>query len=146
MARDEIGARNAPIDVVPDDVLLEWCDAENREARALYLANAVTILDGDHQDGAKHAELKPIVAALLQRAGDKEEFLKIIASRLRPNGWTGSLAAIYRRNADVLEDLKADTPDCAAEIDAVANELRAVAVSQEAEEQEEHRLGNERFE
>lgn len=146
MARDEIGPRNAPIDVVPDEVLLDWCDADNPESRALYLAATVTILDGDHQDGAKNAELKPIVPALLQRAGDKAIFLGIVAGRLRPSGWTGSLAAIFSRNAGILESLKDTAPAFSGEIGIAVEELKTYAATEEAREREEHRQRNERFE
>jgi hypothetical protein len=84
---------------VSDDVIIGWCDGDSM---ARYpLAAAVALL---FKRPADHAPLV-VTRQLLVKAPDPEAVLKEIVRRLRPTGWSGSLATTLESRLKLLEQL-----------------------------------------
>lgn len=102
--------RGSPLDTVPVETLLAWAELapERRYAR---LGEVLSLFHKDQIDSA--IGLNPVFIALLEQAPDKAAFLGDAYSRLHPNGWSGSLAAILAHRLALLEGLP-DHPDITA--------------------------------
>jgi hypothetical protein len=91
-----------PMDVVPDDTLLAWC---NRDPQARYpFATAIAPLFVQTNDENPHG-WRSITRALLLNAPDKDAVFKEIASRLFPTGGVGSLSSQNESRLKLLNQL-----------------------------------------
>lgn len=133
-----------PLSVLPDDVLLEWCD-KDPDIRYPFAAS-IALLFNRANDRTPH-EWLPIAEQLLNRAPDPVPVFKEISSRLRPRSWSGSLASKYDSRLQLLDKLAIGTQ---AAVVAAFNEYRAELVrtiaKQRQSELNEDRARSERFE
>jgi hypothetical protein len=99
---DLVQFNKSPLDVVPDDVLIGWCDKAPAVRYPLIAASAS--LFKRPRENEDH-EWKPLAARLLQGAPDKRGVLAEIVYGLRPRSWSGSLAAKLESRLKLLERL-----------------------------------------
>jgi hypothetical protein len=101
------GQRANPLDSVPDDELLKWCD-EDPDRRYPAIASVVTISCAASESDPQ--QWTAIALRLLGRAPNQLEVLKQFVRQFTPRGvWSGSLASILEANArllDVLDDVE----------------------------------------
>ena len=88
--------RGNPLDGVPIDVMLNWCDTEPDRYQAV--SRAVSF-----QAGAKWT---PLAMEMLKRAPDPLAILKMFVQRFSPGGWSGSLADILETRMGLLDQLQ----------------------------------------
>jgi hypothetical protein len=99
---DLLRFHKSPLDVVPDEVLLEWCD---RDPAVRYpLAAASATLFRRPKDGKPH-EWTPLASKLLEKAPDPRRVFREIVQRLYPMSWSGSLATKLELRLKLLEQL-----------------------------------------
>ena len=141
----DIQLLNKPVfDVVPDAVILAWCD---RDAAVRYpLATEVVTLFKRPKDGEPH-EWTPLAAELLAKASDQRRVFAAIVRRLRPWSWSGSLATKLEGRLALLKTLPGSE---APALKALMAEARAYLQSRIDEERlrekNEDRSRNNRFE
>jgi hypothetical protein len=92
----------SPLDVVPDEVLLEWSDRDPAVRYPLIAASAT--LFRRPKNGEPHA-WTPLAAKLLAEAPDPYRVFNEIVQRLRPTSWSGSLATKLESRLKLLERL-----------------------------------------
>lgn len=88
-------SRRDPVSHAPAEKIIEWANIDIA-ARAPLLAGVVPLfrqLSNDDED-SDVLGWSDIALKLLELAPDKRAFLDVAATRFRPNGWSGSLAAI----------------------------------------------------
>ena len=90
-----------PMDNVPQDELLAWCDGDPAE-RYPIAASVVTLF---RQEGGT-LKWSDTAQALLQRAPDSLTVLKRYVWRFRPTSWSGSLAAAMEAPLVPLHELE----------------------------------------
>ena len=99
---DLLQFRKSPLDVVPDEVLLEWCDRDPAVRYPLMAASAT--LFRRPKDGEPH-EWTPLASRLLAGTPDPRRVFKEIVQRLHPTSWSGSLATTLESRLKLLEQL-----------------------------------------
>ncbi|WP_369723395.1 hypothetical protein AB8Z38_05095 [Bradyrhizobium sp. LLZ17] len=100
-----------PLGVVPDDVLLAWCDADPAVRYPLMAASAGLFKRPANNE--PH-EWLPLASKLLNKSTDPDAVLNEIVRRLRPWSWSGSLATKLEERLKLLEKLPTDhAPDLA---------------------------------
>lgn len=97
--------RKNPLEVVPDDVLLAWCDHDPAVRYPIMAASAC--LFKKPADKEPH-EWLPLASKLLNKAPDPHAVLKEIVRQLRPTSWSGSLATKLEGRLKLLECLPID--------------------------------------
>lgn len=141
---DVIRMDNAnPVDSVPQEELLAWCDRDPAE-RYPIAASVVTLF---RQEGGKPLEWSDTAQALLRRAPDPLTVLKRYVGRFRPESWSGSLAATMEAPLMPLRALEEDPNEAIAQF----AKAEGVRLRQEVErvrlhETEEDKQTDERFE
>jgi hypothetical protein len=142
--RDVIGPdKPNPVDAVPQDALLAWCERDRAE-RYPVAASAVTLFS---QESGKPLEWSDTAQALLRRAPDPLAVLKKYAERFRPQMWSGSLATAMEAPLTPLRTLEEDPNAAIAEFaKAEGLRLRQEIESVRRHETEEDRQTDERFE
>lgn len=92
-------AERSPFSAIPAETLCTWAD---RDSAARYQRlGEVLPLFSDRPDGDDGA-ISTTFLAVLARAPAKVQFLGDLRSRLRPSGWSGSLADLLERRLRVL--------------------------------------------
>ncbi len=94
--------RQNPSSVVPDELLVEWCDA--RPNIRYPFAAGVALLFSRPNDQTPH-EWQPVAKALLERAPDPVAVFKVISARLWPTSFSGSIASKLESRAQLLDKL-----------------------------------------
>jgi hypothetical protein len=136
--------RKNPLDVVPEDELLGWCDQEP-QTRYPAVAAAITIFH--HAEEAGPRQWTNIALCLLDKAPDRVEVLKQFVQQFSPMSWSGSRAAIVEANAKLLDDLMAYPDPAVAEFVAQEKVRLCSAIEQERRhETEMDKKRDERFE
>lgn len=136
--------RKNPIDVVRDDVLIAWCDADP-EVRYPIMA-ACAGLFRRPANNEPH-EWLPLVPKLLAGAPHPETVLKEIVRRLHPMSWSGSLASKLEGRLRLLELLPIDqTPALKDALNAAEAVLRESIITERKREAAQSRSRNRRFE
>jgi hypothetical protein len=134
----------SPLEVVPDDELVAWCDADPAVRYPLMAASAD--LFKRPKDNEPH-EWLPLVSKLLQKAPDPHAVLKEIVRRLRPRSWSGSLATKLEGRLKLLEQLPIDQaqrlPDA---LDSAKADLLEWIIKERKNEAAESRAHGGRFE
>ncbi|MEF3367374.1 hypothetical protein V3H18_12590 [Methylocystis sp. 9N] len=130
------------LDVVPDEVLLQWCDRD--PALRYPLTAAVATLFRRPKAGESH-EWTPLTPKLLEQAPDPKLVLKEIIRRLYPSSWSGSLATKLEGRLKLLSSLPC-SPALAAQIAAAKADLEVYISNEHRRELEEDRGRNNRFE
>lgn len=98
-----------PLDVVPDNTLLAWCD-EDPHNRYPLMARLITI--SLHLGEAGKRQWTSIAIRLLEKAPDRIQVLRQFTRQFSPMSWSGSLAAAIESNAELLDELES-FPDAA---------------------------------
>ena len=99
---DLIRLHKSPLDVVPDEMLLEWC-SRDPVVRYLLMAASATLFKRPTQD--KPHQWTPLASELLTNSPDAPAVFKEIVQRLRPMSWSGSLATKLESRLKLLEQL-----------------------------------------
>lgn len=133
-----------PLGVVPDDVLLAWCDADPAGRYPLMAASAGLFKRPANNE--PH-EWLPLASQLLNKAPDPPAVLNEIVRRLRPWSWSGSLATKLEERLKLLEQLPADhTPDLANALNKAKADFREWIARERRNEAAESRARDGRFE
>lgn len=98
---DPSDRRMNPIDVVPTDEMIRWCD-ENPAKRYPTISRTVSYHSAP-KEGA--AEWTPLAMAMLKRAPSPVTVLEAFVDRFSPMMWSGSRAAIIESRLGLLERL-----------------------------------------
>jgi hypothetical protein len=132
-----------PIDAVPQEELLAWCERD-RDERYPVMASVATLF---RQEGGKALEWSDTAQALLRQAPDPLAVLKRYVGRFRPESWSGSLAAAMEAPLTPLRTLEEDPNAAIAEFaKAEGRRLRQEIERVRRHETEEDRQTDERFE
>ncbi len=97
---DDFGSsREPPLECVGIETLEQWAMV-NPQVRIPRLANSITLFraQGESEEG-----WSPTFLRLLELAPDKRAFLEDVPHRLRPTGWSGSLADILDKRRVFLD-------------------------------------------
>jgi hypothetical protein len=133
-----------PMGVVPDDVLLAWCDADPKARYPIMAASAGLFKRPANNE--PH-EWLPLVAKLLAKASDPQAVLKEIVRRLHPMSWSGSLATKLEGRLRLLERIPIDqTPALTDAFNAARAELQERIATERRHEAADSRSRNRRFE
>lgn len=136
--------RKNPLEVVSDDLLLAWCDADPTVRYPLLAASAG--LFKRPADNEPH-EWLPLASKLLQKAPDPHTVLKQIVRRLRPWSWSGSLATKLQGRLKLLEQLPIDqTQGLADTLNSAKADLRDWIAKERKNDAAENRARGGRFE
>jgi hypothetical protein len=141
---DAMRHRENPLSVIPDDVIVRWCDGD---PKIRYPFAAATVpLFARPRDSEPH-EWKPIAELLLHRSPDPVAVFKEIAVRLWPRSFSGSEATKFEARLNLLDRLKVGS---APAIHPAFNEARAELAARVAKarrsETEEGKAESGRFE
>jgi hypothetical protein len=132
------------LDVVPDDVFLNWC---NSDPELRYpLAASVATLFKRPKEGEPH-EWTPLAAKLLEKAPNPHLVLDEIVRRLYPSSWSGSLATKLDGRLKLLNSLPGgDASVFAAAMAKAKTDLQANVEVERRREMAEDRIRDSRFE
>jgi hypothetical protein len=136
--------RKNPLEVVPDDVLLAWCDADPAVRYPIMAASAGLFKRPANNE--PH-DWVPLAAKLLAGAPDPQSVLREIVRRLHPTSWSGSLATKLEGRLRLLERLPiGQTPGLADALNKVKAVLQERIASERKNEAAESRARGGRFE
>ena len=94
-----IESRTFPLDQIPDDEFLSWCEAD---PAVRYPIVAGVSSHSRNQLETGKLEWKPVVYAIFERAPDLDAILEHLADAIRPRSWSGSLADILLSRAGLV--------------------------------------------
>lgn len=136
---DLLRFRKSPLDVVPDETLLEWCDRDPAVRYTLVAASAPLF---KRPANDKPHEWTQLASQLLAKAPDARAVFKVIVQRLHPRSWSGSLATKLESRLKLLEQLPlGDTPrlvEAFNEAKALLQQRITAARKREADEDRSH--------
>jgi len=95
--------RGNPLDAMPEEAMIAWCDEEPR-TRFITMASVVSYLRGSEEQAA--SQWSDIALTLLRRAHDPVAVARIFVERFRPGSWSGSRAAILEGRKGLLTELE----------------------------------------
>jgi hypothetical protein len=98
---DDKDRRAAPIQLIPADMLLEWCSDNGNEAAAVLARLIPTV-----QTSAGRLEWAPLARTLIDRVGDDPRVQAALNSRLQFVGGWGSSAGKYLARSELLEEMR----------------------------------------
>ncbi len=132
------------LEVVPDEVVLAWCD---RDPAARYpLVASVATLFKRPNEGEPH-EWLPLAGKLLANAPSPVVVLKGISDRLKPSSWSGSLATKLEGRLRLLDTLPgSNAPALATAVAEARSSLQRWIDAERKSEQEEARATGGTFE
>jgi hypothetical protein len=99
--------RATPLDAIPDDALLAWCD-NDPVYRYPAIANVITIAS-PAKDG-EPPQWSSIACGLLARAPDQIQVLKLFIRQFTPLVWNGSRASHLESNVRLLDSVPTAQP------------------------------------
>jgi hypothetical protein len=136
--------RRNPLDAIPGDELLRWCDGAP-ETRYPLAGSVVNF--SHHPEDSAATEWNPTVLKLLEKAPNRIEFLQRLVQQLRPMSWSGSRAAILESNAKLVDQLLTHVDPAVVEFAKAEKARLADEVEGERRWETEHdRDADERFE
>jgi hypothetical protein len=95
--------RGNPLDAVPAQDILQWCD-KDPGIRYSLIAGLVTVSKNDNQGETR--KWTETALLLLENAPDKSAVLKeFVRQLIELSGWVGSLAATIETNVKILDEL-----------------------------------------
>lgn len=105
--KDRFNHNSSPLNIVPVDRLLNWCDGD--QGRIQLVAKSVSVfLPKDkslqHQDTSNGVVLSEHIKSLLNVADNKSELLETVFRKTYPSSWSGSLANIFEIKSKALEE------------------------------------------
>jgi hypothetical protein len=137
LLRDARYVRKNPVQAVPDDILAAWCEGD--PVIRYPIAAAVGVVFRRPGKDAPE-EWTPLARRLLVAAPDPVPVLHALVRRLRPNGWSGSLATILEARLALLQTLDVtDLPRLSAAYQSTLEALRRSVDGERAREAEEGR-------
>ncbi len=95
-----VGHRGNPLDVVPNEKLVQWCDAAPA-TRYKIAASIIRVSQAAEAGGPLRWSAQAI--ALLEHACDKKMVLEKYMERFLPTSWSGSRAVLIEANAQLLD-------------------------------------------
>lgn len=144
IADDLLRFHETAFDVVPDDVLLSWCDRD--PVPRFPLAASVATLFKQSRKGDPY-EWMPVARELLEKAPDPGLVLNSFVQRLYPSSWSGSLATQLEGRLKLLNSLPVGgRAGLAAAMDDARAHLQARIDAERRREMEEDRARSNRFE
>ena len=133
-----------PLDAVPPNDLIAWCDRAPAERYAL-MARVITLFKSE--EDKPRMEWHAGALALLEKAPDRVAALKQFIRRFRPTSWSGSRAAAMETRLPLLHALKTYADPAIAALAAADEAQLKSEIDREREyETREDRLTDERFE
>jgi hypothetical protein len=133
-----------PLNVVPDQLLLDWCDADPNVRYPF--AAATALLFARPNDQTPH-EWQPIAKKLLERAPDPVAVFQAISLRLWPMSFSGSVASKFESRLQLLDKLEVGSdPALVASVNAARAALAAKVEELRRSELEDDREQSGRFE
>jgi hypothetical protein len=144
LMQDFLGFGKNPIEDVPDQVIIDWC---NFDPAARYtFAAAITVLFRRPDDKSPHA-WTPLAHRLLAEGPDAATVFNEMAPRLHPTSWSGSLATKLESRLALLNQIDAKQNAALAESIAKAQQyFEKWIVDERKRETAEDRSQNARFE
>lgn len=140
---DPSDRRPNPLDGVPMDNMLQWCDAKPDE-RYPVIARAVSYQTAAENGGV---EWTPLALEMLKRAPDAVSVLETFVNRFSPTSWSGSRAAIVESRVPLLDQLDVlNNPALAEFVAKIRPELSEEIARMRKWENEQDRERDERFE
>jgi hypothetical protein len=133
-----------PLEVVPDEVSLSWCDADPSVRYPIMAASAGLFKRPTNNE--PH-EWLPLASKLLNKAPDAHAVLKEIVRRLRPWNWSGSLATKLEGRLKLLKRLPINqTPGLIDALNKAKADLLEWIATERKNEAAESRTRSSRFE
>jgi hypothetical protein len=134
----------SPIEDVPDQLMIDWCDRDPI-ARYPFLA-AIAVLFRRPDDKSAHA-WTPIAHRLLAEAPNAAAVFEVMASRLYPTSWSGSLATKLESRLALLKQIDvSQNPKIAKPIDKAKQAFEKRIVEERKRETDEDGQRSGRFE
>jgi hypothetical protein len=134
----------SPIAVVPDDIILHWCDCDPK-VRCPFMAAIGQLFDKSN-DGTPH-KWTALTRKLLLKAPDKEAVFSEIINRLHPTSWSGSRATMLELHLRLLDELDVtDLPALACPLDRAKGILKSGVDAERRRETERDLARSGRFE
>lgn len=99
---DDFRRSDNPISLIPDDIIISWCDAD---PQTRYLLIAGTIEPFCKLEETKELAWRPFVFKLLDKAPNIKPVLDRIIKAMRPMSWSGSLADKLQKRSLLLQVL-----------------------------------------
>lgn len=144
LVQETMRHRQNPSRVVPDEALLEWCDAD--PSMRYPFASNVALLFSRPNDQTPH-EWQPIAKTLLERAPDPVAVFRVIGARLWPTSFSGSVASKFESRVQLLDKLAiGSNPALVAAVRATRADLAERVERERRDELEEDRAQSGRFE
>ena len=142
---EDIGnLRNNPLNGMPDDELLSWCDQEPK-LRYPAAASVINLIDFSKERGKQRWSKSAL--RLLEKAPDRVEVLRQYVRRFGPTHWSGSLATVLESNAELLNQLIGHSdPAVVAFLTQEKDRLAKMIKEERRSENTTDRKRNERFE
>ena len=84
---------------LPSEILMRWCESNTQKAPEV-LANIINPLSGDSE-----SPWHPVTRFLFEHYSTQPHILSIIASRMGPSSWTGSIVPYYEKQIEPLKKL-----------------------------------------
>jgi hypothetical protein len=142
--RDSFDERDLFIDQIADDILISWCEADS-EARYPLLASVTKLFSIAKE--TKEIGLNRTAFILFDKAPNLDVILKLLSKSTVPTSWSGSLAELLSRRAELLKELFENESE---QVKSWAKEeysvLQKEAENSRADEEKRNRFYNERFE
>lgn len=133
-----------PIDFVPSEELLAWCDLRPQERYPL-MAQVVTLYAKNGDEPAVRWNVTAL--AILERSADSVEVLRQFVHRFRPTSWSGSRAVAMEAFLPLLRTLQGHAdPRIAQFAKAEHGRLKKEVDEERKRETRDDKLSDERFE
>ncbi|MDL5512117.1 hypothetical protein QSE00_09855 [Arenibacter sp. M-2] len=91
--RDSYQRNQSPINDIPDNILIDWCEINPKERFPIILEK-MSCFRTTEQRGL---DWKPIVYCILIKAEDKQLILRKLKNSIDPTSWSGSKAEILKK-------------------------------------------------
>jgi hypothetical protein len=141
---DLLRFHKSPLDVVPDEILLEWADADPT-ARYPLIAASATLFRRPKKD--EPHEWTPLTSKLLAKTPEPARVFKEIVQRLQPTSWSGSYATKLESRLQLLERLPiGDSTGLQQALYKSRRQLEEEIARQRKREADEDKNSNRRFE
>lgn len=144
MFSDDYESSRNPINQIPDNQLIEWCDYDP-ESRYPLIAAAIQPFSSSTE--TKGMVWKPIVHSIFEKAPDLGAVLQHLAYAIVPTSWSGSRADILQTRSVLFQNLyEHENPEISAWARKQYRDFQAKIESWREREARENRRQNESFE